>query len=163
MNLERVQYLLSNPEEGKSGNCYSACLFVHNLVDSLDAVGEKYLERVLQQHFDKINPNETAPQKGDILCMCYVCNAMTREMSFQHVFCYWDEYQVFQKDGPSPGEPYRLCSIVNAVFPYSSRQAVMMLDGSQNWNTVPVSQFFSAHPCNFLYRRKKETRACHIV
>ncbi len=160
MNFEKVQYLLTNPIEGKDANCYTACLFAHGLVDTLDALREKDFERILKEHFDKINPAKTMPQKGDILCMCYVCNSQTKEISYQHAFCYWDEYQVFQKSGPSLNASYELCSIIDAVMPYSSRQAAYMLGGAQNWknaNTTPVSKFFEVHPCNYVYRRKSDS------
>jgi len=170
MNLEKVQYLLTNPEEAKAANCYTACLFAHDLVTTLDALREKDFERILFKHFSKINPAKTKLQKGDILCMCYFCNWEKQEISYQHAFCYWDEHTVFQKSGPSLQASYKLCSIIDAVLPYSSRQAASMLGGAQNWEnakTTPISKFFKVHSCNYVYRRKSavisDSRSCLLL
>ncbi len=157
MDLQKVEYLLSNPLDAKNGNCFLACLFVHNLAKIKDNITEDSFLQILKSEFDKID-TVVDLQKGDILCMCY--NNFT---SCQHAFIYWDESNVFQKSGPFPYQTYNLQGIVHTVCPYSSKQiALLCRNIKDDISSVPVTRFLEINPQNCVFRRKVKVQSQKI-
>jgi hypothetical protein len=156
MNLEKLEYLLSNPLESVGANCFVACLYVYDLVDNLNPVDDTEFLALLGQHFYKIK--WSGLQRGDILCMTYNNSA-----SCQHAFCYWDETQVFQKSGPESHQVFEICSIVHAVAAYSSKQLSCMWNPQlENLENVRVIKFLDANSGNCAYRRKSRN-TCAVL
>jgi hypothetical protein len=152
MDLKRCEWLIdTNP---KSGNCFSTCMFIHGLADTLESLEETKFIHLLEYHFKRINPNKKNLIKGDILCMCYSSGS---EISYQHAFLYWDEFTVFQRSGFEFDDKYEFCNIVNAVSKYSSKQVSKMCHYNDDFNNVKVVKFFDAHNLNCVYRRNTQS------
>ncbi len=121
------------------GNCFTACLFVNNIVDVLDPVEETEFFEMLACHCYELHPGATL-KRGDIMC------TKNPGITYQHAFCYFDDTLVFQKHNL-----YELVPVLRAIAGYSAKQASSMWDHE---DAVQVSKCVGGHSPIRAYRRK---------